>query len=232
MKAARGPDEEPGRPVSVQTRFERFPASIRGAFVMRGADGDPHSVQIEWARVARLPTGPVRPIPIEDRMLNVSPVRDLFVPFEVPVADLEPSWYELRSSVRVDAGKSWEFPSRAFTIPWPRPDVRRGVIQVEERLRAGRRSFVVKRVELGADRAVVAWMPEALGDVEAEAVLLADGAMLELLPARAAARLIEPRDQGSNRSVSYPVPRSCRSLAVTIVLSTGERSGPIALPLR
>jgi len=237
VKNAESGGEGSGRPISVQTRFERFPASIRGAFVMRGADGDPHAVQIESAHLTRLPVGPARPITFEDRMLSVSPVRDLFVPFEVPVLDLEPGWYELRSSVRVDAGKSWEFPSRAFSIPWPRSDVRRGVIQVGGELRAGGRSYLIERVELGVDRSVVTWRGQSsprptVKEVHVEAILLADGLPLDVLPRHAVARLLEPRDEGAHRTVSYPVPKSCRSLAVAMRLANGTRSDPVALSLR
>jgi hypothetical protein len=229
MSPARGPTTPSEGPVSVQTRFERFPVSIRGAFVMRGADGDPHAIHVEWARLARLPSGATRPVVLEDRMLAVSPVRDLFVPFEVGVIDLEPGWYEIRSALRVDAGKTWEFSGRAFSVPWPRADVRRGSIPVGVRLEVGGRTFEVDRVELGPDRAVVHWGGEPDG---ATALLMVDGSELEVLPPHAVTRLLEPRDPEVNRTISYPVPKSCRSLGVLIELRGGERSAQTALPSR
>src|SRR2546427_30058 len=44
--------------VSVRTRFDRFPATVKGAFVVRGEDRDPHQVEVRVggvkARVARV----------------------------------------------------------------------------------------------------------------------------------------------------------------------------------
>src|SRR5206468_7130740 len=90
---ARGSEAPVRVPVQVVTRFERFPASIKGAFVLRGGDGNPHSVRFQWAAVARVPKGPTRSIPLEDRLIDVAPGRDLFVPFEAPATDLDPGWY-------------------------------------------------------------------------------------------------------------------------------------------
>src|SRR5438034_10410724 len=87
-------------PIRVQTRFERFPASIKGAFVMAGADGNPHAVKIERAEVVRVPDGPSKPVPVEERAMDVAPARDLFVPFEVGVTDLEPGWHRVVWGVR------------------------------------------------------------------------------------------------------------------------------------
>ena len=38
--------------VSVRAAYERFPVSVKGAFLLRGADGLPHQVRIESARAA------------------------------------------------------------------------------------------------------------------------------------------------------------------------------------
>jgi hypothetical protein len=225
-------------PVQVQTRFERFPASIKGAFVLRGADGDPHAVTFDWARVSRIPTGPSKPILLEDRQLDVAPNRDLFVPFEVPVTEMDPSWYMLESSVRVDGGRSYAYAGRLFTIPWPRSDVRKGTILVGKTARAGDLSFQVERVELGWDSAAVLWrapkgLPEttAQPELEARAVLIADGTELEQLPDVAGSRLSEPRGPDEVRTVTYPVPRSAHSLRLSMHLPPGEAGEPLALQL-
>jgi hypothetical protein len=223
-------------PVRVQTRFERFPASLKGAFVLRGADGNPHGVHFDWGRVARVPSGETKPIPMEDRLFDVGPVRDLFVPFEVGVSDLAPGWYRLESSLRVDAGRSWVFPSRAFSIPWPRGDVRRGSFQVSLKLKAGDESFVIDRVELSGDSASVVWHAEGAGQTDQEgpsgdARLIADGVALEALPPEEGSRLFVTRAPGERRSVSYPMPRSARSAAVVLRLRSGEESDPVRLSL-
>src|SRR5207247_10733978 len=79
-------------PIRVQTRFERFPASIKGAFVMAGADGNPHAVKIERAEVVRVPDGPSKPVPVEERARDVAPARGLFVRFQGGVPGFEPAW--------------------------------------------------------------------------------------------------------------------------------------------
>jgi hypothetical protein len=222
-------DQGSSGPVQVQTRFERFPASIKGAFVLKGADGDPHAVTFDWARVTRIPTGTSKPIALEDRQLDVAPNRDLFVPFEVPVFEMDPSWYKVACSVRVDGGRSYEQTGRPFTIPWPRSDVRKGTIQVGKAVRAGGSSFRVERVELGWDSAAVLWRTEAGSGrgaarpgQDARAVLLADGTELERLPDQAGSKLSEPRREGEARSVTYPVLRSVRSLRVSVEVGSGK----------
>jgi hypothetical protein len=225
-------------PVRVQTRFERFPASIKGAFVLRGGDGDPHAVTFDWARVVRIPSGPARPIALEDRQLDVAPTRDLFVPFEVPVAEMEPSWYVVESSLRVDGGRSYAYTGRPFTIPWPRNDVRRGTIHLSKTIRAGDAAFHVGRVELGWDSAAILWQPKEAGEsaerktdagTGPRALLIADGAELEELPDQAGSKVSEPRGPQERRSVSYPVMRSARSLRVVIRLPSGKSSEPVVI---
>lgn len=226
-------------PVRVQTRFERFPASIKGAFVLKGADGDPHAVTFDWARVARIPAGPAQPIALEDRQLDVAPNRDLFVPFEVAVSEMEPSWYVVESSLRIDGGRSYEFAGRPFTIPWPRSDVRKGTIHVGKTVRAGDLSFHVERVELGWDSAAVLWRLRGNKEEAAEepelavvrAVLMADGAELERIPDEAGSRLSEPRGPGERRTVTYPLMRSSRSLQLVMKLPSGQAGDPLSLPL-
>jgi hypothetical protein len=227
-----------GIPVQVQIRFERFPVSIKGAFVLKGGDGDPHAVTFDFARVARIPSGPSKPIFLEDRQLDVAPNRELFVPFEVPVSEMDPSWYTVESSVRVDGGRSYEHAGRPFTIPWPRSDVRKGTIQVGKTVRVGELSFPVERVELGWDSAAVLWRtPEgpqkgtARAGPDARAVLIADGTELEQLPDLAGSKLSEPRSAGEVRSVTYPVLRATHSLGVSVELASGEAGQPVALQL-
>jgi hypothetical protein len=236
--------DEPGNttelPVMVQTRFERFPASIKGAFVLKGGDGDPHAVTFDWARVARIPSGTAKPIILEERQLDVAPNRDLFVPFEVPVSEMEPSWYMVESSLRVDGGRSYGYSGRPFTIPWPRSDVRKGTIHVANAVRVGDLSFRVEWVEFGWDSAAVLWqLPTGAGEgslgtpleAEARAVLIADGNELEQLPDEAGSRLSEPRSAGERRTVTYPLIRSARSLGVSMRLPSGESAEPLVLQI-
>jgi hypothetical protein len=226
------PDEEP---IRVQTRFERFPGAIKGAFVMSGADGNPHAVHIESADVVRVPGGPVKPVLLEDRPLNVAPSRDMFVPFEVPVMDLEPGWYRLVSAMKVDGGRVWTFEGRPFTIPWPRNDVRRGSLVVGAQVSAGGTQFEVERVELGSDAAVVVWRASGGAQGTAQppegiAALFADGVELAAVPPVRGSRAFDPRQPGERRSVSYPVPKATRSLEVVIRLASGKISSRTRVP--
>ena len=236
---------EDARPVEVKTRFERFPASIKGAFVLRGADGDPHSVRLESAGVVRIPSGPRKPVPLEDRLLDVAPSRDLFVPFEVGVSELEPSWYVIESSVQVDGGRSWRFAGRPFTVPWLRSDLRRGTIRVGRPVVVGSKRFLVDRLELGPDSASVVWRADpgkrreeatpagvVPGEQPGEAVIVVDGAVLELLPPNVAGTRSEFRlSPGERRSISYPLQRSAREVAVRVRVSAREQSDPLAVRL-
>jgi len=211
-------------PVRMVIRFERFPAAVRGAFVMRGGDGDPHSCRFDWARLERVPDGVAKSIGTEDRIIDVIPTRDLFVPFEVPIIELEPAWYRVRCSVRVDGGRSFDFAGRPFTVPWPRGEVRKGSIPVGRSVRLSGVDVVVERVECGWDQSAVVWRPAPGPMQDAEATLLADGIALPVLPPEAGPKLPELRDPAEQRTLAYPVPRSCRTLAVVIRRLSGETS--------
>lgn len=219
-------------PLQVKTRFERFPASIKGAFVIQGADGNPHGVRIVSASIARLPTGARRPVPLEDQMVDVAPARDLFVPFEAGSADLTPSWYAIESSMQVDGGRSYEFSSRPFVIPWPKGEVRRGSTRLDRRVRLGERSFVLDRLELGADSASVVWRVEGgHGEAAIEVAVVADGSRLEVLPASVASLRPEFRTGGDERrTISYPVLRAVRSLALQVRVGSRQQSDLVTVP--
>src|SRR5262249_49577313 len=144
-------------PVRVQTRFDRFPTSVKGAFVLQGGDGNPHVVRFAQVTLSRVPKGVARPVTMEDRPFDVAPGRDLFVPFEAPVTDLDPGWYAVRSSLQVDAGRTWENRGRPFTIPWPRSDVRRASIPVGRDVEVGGVAVRLVRLDLLTDASVVTW---------------------------------------------------------------------------
>ena len=232
-------------PISVQTRFERFPAAVKGAFVMRGADGNPHAVRVSSAKVARFPSGPAIPFTVDDRIVDANPIRDLFVPFEAPVLDLEPGWYVIESSVQVDGARSWIFASRPFSIPWPRSEVRRGSVNVGKAVRVADRRFSLERVEMTPNWSAVIWKPirpsdEAaagrIGSAEAsdvggvDGVLIADDRELEILPENALG--IPPlRSAVEQRTISYPVRRGSASLRTIMRLASGDESEPVPVPL-
>jgi hypothetical protein len=229
-------------PVAVRTRFERFPASVKGAFVLQGADGNPHSARFVEAAVARIPTGLKKPVPLEDRVLDVAPARDLFVPFEVSVSELAPAWYVIESALEVDGWRQWPFSSRPFTIPWPRTEVRRGTVGLGRSVNVRGRTFVVERVEFGTDMTAVVWRPEggrpgqpaARSEDEItneEAVVIVDGELIELLPPTVGPSRSDRLAPGERKASFYPVPRSAHSVEVRVRLPGGE-SEPLSVPVR
>ena len=246
MTNATGSDSEAAgsAPIQVRTRFERFPAAIKGAFVVRGADGNPHAIRLDWARVARFPSGPVVPFSAEDRILDANPIRDLFVPFEAPVLDLDPGWYVIESSVQVDGATSWVFASRPFSIPWPRSETRRGTITLGKGVTAGGERFGLERVELNPNWSAVIWRPVRSTDRRAPAdaaqgesdgpnaagILIADGEELEVV-SEDALGIPQLRSVLERRTISYPVRRSCSSLSVVIRLGSGQQSEAVRVPL-
>lgn len=212
-------------PLSVQVRFDRLPGSLRGAFVLRGADGDPHAIQFTDARVQRVPAGSSAAFPFEERVFDVAPTRDLFVPFEAPIGDLPPGWYTVEAAIRVDGGRARRHAGRRFCVPWPRADVRRGTLRVGEGVRVGRVDVRVERVEMNADSAAVVWsVAEGVDTGDLHAALRVDGGELEILPDAG-------RDRGETdrATVSYPVPRSARSLEVVVRGAGGAASAPVAV---
>ena len=57
-RGSREPDHRRGPrpvsdPISVRARFERFPATVKGAFILRGEDANPHQVVVGGARSRR-----------------------------------------------------------------------------------------------------------------------------------------------------------------------------------
>lgn len=225
--------EDAATPVEVQTRYDQFPATIKGAFVMRGADGNPHAIELTEARVGRIPQGGSKPVPMESVRVDVAPGRDLFVPFEVAVSDLEPGWYAVFSSVRVDAGRSFAFFSRAFSVPWARDSVRRGSSKPARAVKAGRDGFVIEAVDLRTDCAVVSWRPASeAGSTEGASVrLTTDGRDLEAVASRY--RPLGSRGQSGplTRSVFYPVRRGTEHLGLIVTSSSGQVSPAVELPL-
>jgi len=173
-----------------------------------------------------------RPVPLEDQMVDVAPARDLFVPFEAASADLTPSWYAIESSMQVDGGRSFDFSSRPFVIPWPKGEVRRGSRRLDRRVRVGDRSFVLDRLELGADSASVVWRVEGgQGEATVEVAIVADGSRLEVLPASVASVRPEFRIAADERrTISYPVLRAVRSLALQVRVGARQQSDLVTVP--
>jgi hypothetical protein len=215
-------------PIDVGTRFERFPATVKGAFVLRGADGNPHGVSLVEAVVARVPAGPVLPLALGEVVVDVAPSRDLFVPFEAPLTDLPAGWYAIRSAFRVDAGRTWSFAGRPFAVAWAPRENRRGTIRVDGSVEAGSRRVVIERVDLAIDRSTVVWRDPRAEDDEGpdlDVFLVVDGRRVDPVPGA------ESHAGSERRTVFYPVPRSARGAEVSVGPRWGERSEPVEVAL-
>lgn len=194
--------------ISVRARFERFPATVKGAFILRGEDANPHQVAFRSARIVTVGGREERPFAMPENILDVAPRQDVFVPFEFPVSDLEPGWYGLECELEVD-GFSGSFDGgRRFAVSWPRATVRRGQVKVDKKVKLGDGSvLIVDQVECGGDSIKVLFAVQPPGPVTAQ--LSADGARLEVLDIE-----IDERT-GRGKVTAYPL------LRTVAVLGTG-----------
>ena len=93
--------------VSIEVRSEKVTVGVRGVFLIRAADGDPHQVRMEDVRLA--PVGhPGRSISVnlDPLLLDVQPAQDLVVPFDVRATEAPRGAYAVEATVMVD-GSPW-----------------------------------------------------------------------------------------------------------------------------
>jgi hypothetical protein len=148
--------------VSIRAPFERFPATVKGAFVLRGEGRDPHQVRIEQARVTEVGARSGRSIGVAPATLEVAPHLDLFVPFEFSAMDLEPGWYGLDCDVVVDGVPETVHPGRRFSIPWPRSAIRRGTVPVGKSVAAGDGKVEIEQIECLGDHIRISYRADEL----------------------------------------------------------------------
>jgi hypothetical protein len=198
----------PTERISVRARFERFPATVKGAFILRGEDPDPHQVAFLAANVVGIGLGSSLPMPMTAVTLDVAPHRDVFVPFEMPVGDLEPGWYTMTCDLDVDGTLGTYDGGRRFPVAWPRASVRRGQVKVHRAVAVGGAKVVVDQVDCGGDSVKVHLRIEPPGTIGAK--LSADGSRLEVLEMEI--------DEATGRAkiTAYPVMRSHHTLRVEL----------------
>jgi len=205
-------------PVSIRARFERFPASVRGAFVLRGEDADPHQVSVLAGRMVRLPGGVVRDLPLGEVTLDAPPHQDVFVPFEASIMDLDPGWYGFEVELEVDGYREAYPGDRRFSVPWPRGTVRTGTFRIERDIVLGEAAARVDRIQFTSDAATVRLQVHPPQPVVVD--LRADG---DLLPVIA---VVQDETTGEVTTTSYPVLRRHRRLRLE--LHVGRGRGPAA----
>ena len=195
--------------VSIRASFERFPATVKGAFVLRGADRDPHQVRIDAARVREVSGHGGVPIGLDPVTLDVAPNLDLFVPFEFATTELTAGWYGLECDVAIDGDAEKVRPPKRFSVPWPRATVRRGNISVDKIARVENGPKVhVEHVECGGDSIRVAYSTDP-----SQALTLrvsADGTALPILESEF------DETTGRGKVTAYPVMRTQSRLTIDV----------------
>lgn len=198
--------------VQIKAAYERSPAGIKGAFVLRGADGQPHQVRLEGASVVAWTGKGSERIQIEQAIIEVAPTLDTFVPFEVSTLDLDPGWYRIRCEVIIDAVEDVIEPGPRFVVAWPRGAVRRGSVPIE----ATTGGTELRSLECAGDSVRIAYVA-----VEPPAVALSvDGEPHPLLE-------VEHDPVGKSRIVGYPVMRDQTQLSIEVA---GGRPVQVKLP--
>lgn len=192
--------------ISIRAHYERFPATVKGAFVLKAAGRDPHQVRIESARLVELAGAGSHSIDLQPATLDVAPNLDLFVPFEFPITELGPGWYRLACDVLVDGVPAEVRAGDPFPIAWPRATVRRGAVAVGKAVAAGSGKIRIEQVECGGDSIKVTYAAE-------------EPALLKLtVDGMAVAQIAQEFDEtaGVGRVTAYPVLKVHERLGIDV----------------
>jgi hypothetical protein len=173
---------------------------------MRGADGNPHQVRLDDARAVELAGHGSVSMGMPPATLEVAPNRDLFVPFEFPVAELEPGWYAIECAVAIDGVPETVRPGARFAAPWPRGAVRREQVRVGKPVATGEGKVLLDRLDCRGDSVVLHYEGEQVAIV----ALTADGTRLPVLEATFD---VEAR---AGSVVAYPVMKSHAVVAISL----------------
>ncbi len=209
--------------VAIRAHFEKFPATVKGAFVLRSADRDPHQVVIRGARVTELSGAGAQPIELQPATLDVAPKLDFFVPFEFPVTELGAGWYCLETDVDVDGVSQVIRPERRFAVAWPRATVRRGTVPVGEKVEIeGGPVVLIDHLECAGDSMTVHFSADPAEPVGWRVV--ADGTAVEVLD-------IQLDEQtGKGRATTYPLLKTQRSVTLELAHKRERVAKEIVLP--
>jgi hypothetical protein len=197
-----------GSAVSVRARFERFPATVKGAFILRGEDADPHQVEFVRANVVGIGLGSSTPMPMARVTLDVAPHRDVFVPFEMTVAELDPGWYTMTCDLEVDGVGGTYDGGRRFSVAWPRASTRRGQVKVDRGVAVGDLKVLVDHLDCGGDSIRLHLRIDPPAPLSTR--LLADGRALEVLETEL------DEATGRCRVMAYPLLRADATLRIEL----------------
>jgi hypothetical protein len=208
MSQAAGGDSAATDPISVRARFERFPATVKGAFILRGEDPNPHQVVLRAANVVGIGLGTSHRMPVAVLTLDVAPHRDVFVPFEMPVGELDPGWYTMTCDLDVDGTPRTYDGGRRFSAPWPRASVRRGLVKVGRSVTVDDVRVSIEQLECTGDCVKLHLVVVPPRPVTAK--LAANGDRLEVLDTE------QDETTGRMKVTAYPVLRAHSTLRLQI----------------
>ena len=209
--------------VAIRAHFEKFPATVKGAFVLRSADRDPHQVVILGASVVELSDAGSQPIDLQEATLDIAPKLDFFVPFEFPVTELAAGWYGLEVDVEVDGTRQVVMPERRFSMAWPRATVRRGSVPVGEKLELeGGPTVVVDHVECAGDSITVHFDADPPEPVQWR--LQTDGRKLAVLDSHL------DEATGKGRVTAYPLLKTQQTLTIDLSQRRAKATVELVLP--
>jgi len=213
-------------PVAVDVVYERFPASIRGALVVRGTDSNPHQVALAEAdlREAAAPSRRAQPLGLGPVTVDIVPRGEMLIPFEVPFAGLDPGWYEVSAEVLVDGQVLVRGPEkgpRPFVVRWPQGTVRRGGIDLGLSIEVpGSPGATIERMDCRTESAVVHWRHAPADDAERDELRVSAGR--RRLPVVADA--FDPKS-GERTTTVYPVLKTDARLTFAVERRSGAERG-------
>ncbi|MEX0991051.1 MAG: hypothetical protein WD004_02090 [Actinomycetota bacterium] len=208
-------------PLSVRARFERFPATVKGAFVVRGEDANPHLVTFREARIVPVGGRGGEVIAMKAGTLDIPPHQDTFLPFEFSIADLEAGWYGLECELEVDGTPQTFDGGRRFSVPWPRGAVRRGTVTVGQKVELGGATVALDQIEVTGEQSALRFTVQPPDDVTVK--LIADGDRLPELESAA------DGDSGEGRHVAFPLLRAHSELVIVVRRGRDEGSADVRL---
>jgi len=142
---------------------------------------------------------------VQAATLEVAPNRDLFVPFEFPVAELDPGWYRVECQVAIDGSPGTVRPESRFLVPWSRGATRRDQVLVGKSVPVGGEKLRLEQLVCHVDTSELRYE-----GTEATITLTADGARVPVLETAFDA------ETGSGSVTAYPLLKIHHILTIAI----------------
>jgi hypothetical protein len=221
---ARDLTDQPAAPVSVGTVFDRFPASVRGAVVVRALDREPHQIRLLGVRVVQAHdvSREVHRAAVGETTIDVAPHKEVLLPFDVPFSEVGPGWFCVVADIEVDGAAKLTGPEgggKRFGVPWPAEEIRR--IDLKPDLDLG--GAVIERIQSKVDRTEVRWRPPK----DAPHANLRVSVGNRRLPV---AEITDDPRTGVRTTVAHPISGKAERLTLELVGGAGKPSATIDLP--